>query len=219
MTASRHFDLLCFDWDGTLFDSTAVIAEALQSAVVDVGGRRPTLAAARHVIGMGMAAFARLAPDLDVAQRAEAQRRYRAHYAMHQDTLHLFEGILPMLRALKERGFLLAVATGKSRAGLDRLLAMPILHGVFDATRTSEETAEKPDPQMLLELMQECGSSADRTLMVGDTSYDLLAARNAGCASVGVSYGAHASADLQDAAPRYIAPSVADLTRWLREQG
>lgn len=217
MTATRHFDLVCFDWDGTLFDSTALIAEALQQAIEDAGGRRPTRAAARHAIGTGASAFTHLAPDLDAKQRADAAQRYRGYYVQRQDTLHLFDGILPLLHTLKARGFLLAVATGKSRAGLDRLLAMPMLHGVFDATRTAEETADKPDPQMLLELMDVCSCSAERTLMVGDTSYDLLAARNAGCARVGVAYGAHAGADLQDLGALHIAASVPDLARWFAD--
>lgn len=220
MSPTRHFDLLCFDWDGTLFDSTAIIADALQRAVVEAGGARPTLAQARYVIGMGAGpALAHLAPDLDAGRLADVVRLYRRHYLEQQDAIRFFDGILPLLHALKNRGFQLAVATGKSRAGLDRALADHALRGLFDATRTADETAGKPDPQMLQELMQECSASAGRTLMVGDTTHDLLMARNAGCSSVGVSYGAHASADLQDAGARTIAASVADLAAWLQAHG
>lgn len=220
MRANRHFDLLCFDWDGTLFDSTAVIADALQQAVVEAGGARPTLVQARYVIGMGAGpALAHLAPDLDQRGLAEVVRGYRKHYLEQQDAIRFFDGILPLLHALKERGYLLAVATGKSRAGLNRALAHHALQGLFDATRTADETAGKPDPRMLRELMLECAAPAERTLMVGDTTHDLLMARNAGCASVGVSYGAHPSADLQAVGARTIAASVADLTAWLQANG
>ena len=134
-----------------------------------------------------------------------------------QDDLSLFSGTLEMLRGLKNQGFKLAVATGKSRRGLNEALAHTELHDLFDSTRTADETAGKPDPRMLHELMREFGADPERTLMIGDTTHDLHMARNAGVASVGVSYGAHEPHDFGALGPRYIAHSVAGLNRWLAE--
>ena len=188
----RTYDLIAFDWDGTLYDSTAMIARCIQLAVADVGGTVPTQAQASYVIGMGlMQALAHAAPDVPPELYPRLGERYRHHYMAHQNDLSLFEGVLPMLQALKARHHWLAVATGKSRRGLDEVLRTVELHGVFDGSRTADETAGKPSPVMLNELMREFGVDPQRTLMIGDTTHDLQMAVNAGCASVGVSYGAH----------------------------
>src|SRR6478752_4179169 len=188
----RQFDLIAFDWDGTLYDSTHIIVRCIQRAVADVGGTVPTDREAAWVIGMGlMQALAHAAPDVPRERYAELGERYRHHYLAHKDDLSLFEGVLPMLNDLRERSHLLAVATGKSRRGLNDVLRTVELQGMFDASRTSDETAGKPDPLMLHELMREFGVEPERTLMIGDTTHDLQMAVNAGCASVGVSYGAH----------------------------
>jgi phosphoglycolate phosphatase len=214
----RRFDLIAFDWDGTLYDSTTVIVRCIQRAVVDVGGTRPTDAAAAYVIGMSLAqALARAAPDVPPEKYPELGARYRFHYHAHQDDLSLFDGVLPLLHALKARHHRLAVATGKSRRGLDEALRSSELHGVFDGSRTADETAGKPDPRMLHELMREFGTEPARTLMVGDTTHDLEMARHAGCASVGVSYGAHEPSTFHALAPLHVAHSVADLHAWLLE--
>jgi phosphoglycolate phosphatase len=141
--------------------------------------------------------------------------RYRHHYAAHHNDLSLFDGILPMLQALREKQHLLTVATGKSRKGLDEALHQVELRGMFDGSRTADETAGKPNPRMLHELMAEFGVSPERTLMIGDTTHDLEMAHNAGCASVGVSYGAHGSSGLEDLRPRSVVHSVAELHSWL----
>jgi phosphoglycolate phosphatase len=212
----RQFDLIAFDWDGTLYDSTKVIVRCIQRAVVDVGGARPSDAAAAYVIGMSLAqALARAAPDVPPDKYQELGARYRFHYDQHRDDLSLFDGVLPLLRELKERHHLLAVATGKSRRGLDEALATEELHGVFDGSRTADETAGKPHPLMLQELMREFGADPARTLMVGDTTHDLEMAGNAGCPSVGVSYGAHERESFQAHGPLHVAHSVADLREWL----
>ena len=127
----------------------------------------------------------------------------------------LFDGTLPMLHALKQRNHSLGVATGKSRRGLDEVLHTVQLKGLFDATRTADETRSKPHPQMLHELMAELGTSPERTLMIGDTTHDLQLAANAGVASVGVSYGAHEPASFAEFSPLQVAHSVADLDTWL----
>ena len=212
----RAFDLIAFDWDGTLFDSTAIITRCIQAAVRDVGGTVPTDQAASHVIGMGlMQALAHAAPDVPQARYPELGARYRHHYMASQDDISLFDGVLPMLAELKRRSHHLAVATGKSRAGLDIALRAVQLQGIFDASRTADETAGKPHPRMLLELTREFGLAPERVLMVGDTTHDLLMARNAGCASVAVSYGAHPSAGFAELGPLCVAHTVAQLHAWL----
>jgi phosphoglycolate phosphatase len=214
----RHFDLIAFDWDGTLFDSTAIITRCIQAAVRDVGGVVPSDEAASYVIGMGlMEALAHAAPDVPREKYPELGNAYRKHYFAQQDAIVLFEGVLPMLHALKSRQHLLAVATGKSRRGLDEALHTVQLKGVFDASRTADETASKPHPLMLQELMQELNVTPERTLMIGDTTHDLLLAANAGCASVGVSYGAHAHETFAEHAPLFVAHRVSELHTWLQD--
>ena len=212
----RRFDLIAFDWDGTLFDSTQIIVRCIQRAVVDVGGAQPTDKAAAYVIGMGlMQALAHAAPDVPKEKYPELGARYRYHYMAHQEDLVLFDGVLPMLQALKGRHHWLAVATGKSRRGLDDALHTVQLKGLFDGSRTADETAGKPHPLMLHELMREFGTEPARTLMVGDTTHDLQMAVNAGCACVGVSYGAHEPSEFTRLEPLHVAHSVADLHSWL----
>jgi phosphoglycolate phosphatase len=211
----RSFDLIAFDWDGTLFDSTAIITRCIQAAVVDVGGRKPSDQDAAYVIGLGlMQALAHAAPDVPTSKYAELGARYKHHYTAHQDDLSLFDGILSLLTDLKARNYVLAVATGKSRRGLNDVLKTSELHGLFHASRTADETAGKPHPLMLQELMQEFGVPAHRVLMVGDTTHDLQMALNAGCPSVGVSYGAHEPAAFAELKPLFVAHTVAELRTW-----
>lgn len=214
-TSSRQFDLIAFDWDGTLFDSTAIITRCIQLAVVDVGGRLPSEKDAAYVIGLGlMEALAHAAPDVPPSKYPELGLRYKHHYAAHQNDISLFDGILPLLAELKARNQVLAVATGKSRRGLNEALKASQLQGLFDGSRTADETAGKPHPLMLQELMQEFGVEPRRLLMVGDTTHDLQMALNAGCPSVGVSYGAHEPSAFTELNPRFVAHSVAELRGW-----
>lgn len=213
---ARRFDLIAFDWDGTLFDSTAIITRCIQEAVRDVGGVVPTDADASFVIGMALPqALAHAAPDVPRDRYPELAARYRHHYMAHRDDLALFEGVLPLLAELKAQQILLTVATGKSRRGLDEVLRTVELYGVFDGSRTADETAGKPHPRMLQELMGEFGVAPERLLMVGDTTHDLQMALNAGCASVGVSYGAHAHEGFAALGPLFVAHSVSELRDWL----
>ena len=212
----RQFDLIAFDWDGTLFDSTAIITRCIQLAVADVGGQVPTREQASYVIGMALIpALAHAAPDVPREKHALLGERYRHHYFAHQHDISLFEGVLPMLAELKARHHWLTVATGKSRVGLDEALHAVELRQVFDGSRTADETAGKPSPLMLHELMREFGVEPERTLMIGDTTHDLLMAVNAGCASVGVSYGAHDHSAFESLNPRFVAHSVMELHDWL----
>jgi phosphoglycolate phosphatase len=220
MPTTCSFDLIVFDWDGTLFDSTALITRSIQAACADLGITVPSDRDASYVIGMGLIeALQHAAPGLPRERYGELGTRYRHHYVHRQHELSLFDGVLPLLGGLKHREQLLGVATGKSRLGLDEALRSAALQGLFDATRTADETASKPHPRMLLELMDELGVSPARTLMIGDTTHDLLLARNAGVASVGVSYGAHEPSAFQALGPRHVAHSVAELNHWLQQHG
>lgn len=214
----RRFDLIAFDWDGTVADSTAIITRSIQEAVRDVGGTVPSDEQASYVIGMAlMPALAHAAPDVPPEKHAELGNRYRYHFFKHQNDICLFKGILPLLTELRTRGHWLAVATGKSRMGLNHAFQDEQLRGMFDGSRTADETAGKPSPLMLQELMAEFGVEPERVLMIGDTTHDLQMAVNAGCASVGVSYGAHAPDQFGALGPLFIAESVAELHRWLLE--
>jgi phosphoglycolate phosphatase len=212
----RRFDLIVFDWDGTLFDSTALITRCIQAACADVGVAVPSDKDASYVIGMGLIeALQHAAPGLPRERYPELGNRYRHHYFAKQHEIVLFEGTLAMLQALKARQHWLGVATGKSRRGLDEALNSVQLKGVFDGTRTADETASKPDPLMLIELMREFGVKPERTLMIGDTTHDLQLAANAGTARIGVSYGAHEAAAFDSFGPVHVAHSVPDLHDWL----
>lgn len=216
MTRPRRFDLVVFDWDGTLFDSTRLIARCIQAACADIGAAVPSERDASYVIGLGLAdALRHAAPGVPRERYAELAARYRHHYLASLDDIVLFEGTVAMLEALKARNHALAVATGKNRAGLDDALRRSSLGRFFDATRTADETAGKPDPRMLNELMRELGCAPERTLMVGDTSHDLQLAANAGCASVAVSFGAHAHSEFDRFEPLFVASTTSDLAAWL----
>lgn len=212
----RQYDLIAFDWDGTLFDSTAIITRSIQEAVRDVGGTVPSDKAASYVIGMALSqALAHAAPDVPPEKYPALGERYRHHYMAHQNDLSLFSGVLELLADLKARHHWLTVATGKSRRGLDEVLHTVQLKGVFDGSRTADETAGKPHPRMLQELMREFGVEPERTLMIGDTTHDLQMALNAGCPSVGVSYGAHEPEAFHVLRPLHVAHSVRELHDWL----
>jgi phosphoglycolate phosphatase len=217
-TRLRRFDLIAFDWDGTLFDSTALIVRSIQAACVDLGMPVPSDAQAAYVIGLGlMDALRHAVPDLPVERYPELGRRYRHHYVARQHEVVLFEGTRDMLAGLKARQHWLAVATGKSRMGLDEALELAGLREVFDGTRTADETAPKPHPLMLQELMAETGAEPQRTLMIGDTTHDLQLAANAGVAAVAVGYGAHPVEDMRRFSPLFVAQTPRQLQQWLHE--
>ena len=214
----RRYDLVVFDWDGTLYDSTALIARCIQAACADLGAPVPSEKDASYVIGLGLQdALRHVAPGLKPEQYPALGQRYRHHYFNDQHALTLFPGVLPMLHALRARHHWLGVATGKSRRGLDEALATVELHGLFDATRTADETASKPHPRMLQELMREFGVEPERTLMIGDTTHDLQLAVNAGTDAIAVAYGAHGHEAFDDFDTRLVAHSVDELSAWLAE--
>jgi phosphoglycolate phosphatase len=158
-------------------------------------------------------------PQLEDDRHAEMAERYRHHYLSRDEELPLFAGAADLVRELDAEGYLLTVATGKSRKGLDRALTASGLGSYFRATRCADECHSKPHPQMLEELMEELGVSPPLTLMIGDTTHDLQMARNAGVAALAVAYGAHERAALEELSPLYCASSMAELRDWLRQNG
>jgi phosphoglycolate phosphatase len=214
----QQFDLIVFDWDGTLMDSTAHIARSIQAACRDLGLPVPADEAARYVIGLGLRdALQIAAPSLDPAEYPRLAERYRFHYLVKDASTELFAGVRELLAELRSQGYLLAVATGKSRVGLNRALDEVRLTSVFDGTRCADETFSKPHPAMLHELTRELGQDLERTVMIGDTTHDLQMAINAGAAGVAVTYGAHSADSLVKLEPRFVADSVGVLGDWLRE--
>jgi phosphoglycolate phosphatase len=212
----KRYRLLVFDWDGTLADSTALIAGAIQQSCRDLGLPAPDEHSARHVIGLGHRdAISLVAPRLEEADAARFSERYRVHYLAGDEAIALFAGVREMLEELDRRGFLLGVATGKTRAGLARALAQ---HGIahrFVASRCADESFAKPHPAMLLSLMDLAGVMPAETLMIGDTTHDLDLARNAGVSAVAVAYGAHPAADFAARSPLAIVHSIGELRSWL----
>lgn len=212
----HRFDLIVFDWDGTLMDSTAMIASSIQKACADLGLPIPSDERASHVIGLGLTdALAYAVPELSKSQVPAMVERYRHHYLSRDHDLDLFPGIREIVVSLKESGYFVAVATGKSRVGLDRALDVSGLRPFFDATRCADECRSKPDPAMLHELGDELGIRSKRMLMVGDTTHDLMMAANAGAHSLAVSYGAHAARALEGQGALAIVGSPSQLGAWL----
>jgi phosphoglycolate phosphatase len=214
--APRRFRLIVFDWDGTLVDSAAIIARAIQLACRDVGEPVPDDFHARYVIGLGLAdALRHVAPGLSSERHGELASAYRTHYLGQEESIPLFAGAAELLGKLQAAGHLLAIATGKTRKGLDRALARQGVAHRFVATRCADEGPPKPDPAMLFHLMERVGAARDETLMIGDTTHDLELARRAGASSVAVAYGAHAAEGLARFAPLATVHSMAELGCWL----
>jgi phosphoglycolate phosphatase len=215
-----NYQLIIFDWDGTLMDSTAVIASALQSACADIGITVPSQRDARFVIGLGAAdTFRHVAPTLDGEGQRRLQERYRHHFLANESRSPLYDGVREMLSDLHGRGRRLAVATGKARRGLERVLDSTGLRPWFEATRCADEGFAKPHPDMLLMLMDITGVEPRHALMIGDTTHDLELAANAGVDAVSVSYGAHDEELLATRPARARVSSVAQLHRWLNANG
>lgn len=214
----KQFDLLVFDWDGTLMDSAGAIAFSIQAASRDVGLAVPSESEARHIIGLGLnEAIAALFPKLPLSGYEALVDRYRHYYLAQNADIPLFNGAAETIAALHEEGFLLAVATGKGRRGLDNVLEQTGLGHYFHTSRCTDECFSKPHPCMLIEIMDILNVPRSRTLMIGDTSHDLQMAINAGVRSVGVSYGAHPKESLLDFAPLMCADSFVELQQWLND--
>lgn len=214
----KRFELLVFDWDGTLADSTQNIVDALQSASRDAGLPVPDDETSRGIIGLSLReALQELFPGVDPASEQRLVERYRAHYFARDEKIALFDGVEETMRGLVEAGFMLAVATGKGRDGLNRAMAQTGLAEVFHASRCAGECFSKPHPQMLEEIMDELGAVPEKSLMIGDTHFDLQMAQNAGMAGLGVSYGAQPEENLHPHSPLACFDSFAKLRTWLNE--
>jgi phosphoglycolate phosphatase len=213
---AKHYDLIVFDWDGTLLDSAAAIVGAIQAACEDLGLPAPDDARARHVIGLGLSdALTHAVPQLPEQDYPRMVERYRHHYLSRDHELSLFAGAAALVARLAAEGWLLGVATGKSRRGLDRALAHSGLGAHFHATRCADECFSKPHPAMLEELMAQLMVTPERTLMIGDTTHDLQMAHNAGVQAVAVSYGAHPREGLASVPHRACVDSIEALDAWL----
>jgi phosphoglycolate phosphatase len=214
----RRYRMLVFDWDGTLMDSAAAIVDAIQAASRDLGIDPPEDHRARHVIGLGLGdALRHAVPGLAEERYGEMVDRYRYHYLSRDHELRLFDGVERMVGELAGSGVVLAIATGKSRIGLDRALKVSGLGAAFHASRCADECFSKPHPQMLLELLDEFAISPGEAVMIGDTTHDLQMAANAGVDSVAVAYGAHPREALRGLAPRALVEDVAELAAWLKK--
>ncbi len=213
---SAAFDLVVFDWDGTLVDSTGAITESIRGAAADLGLAIPTREQASHVIGLGLHDALRLAvPDLSVERLPAFVERYRFHFLKRDQNFLPFEGVSDLLAELNGSRQWVAIATGKSRVGLNRGLEQMGWQRRFITTRCADEGRPKPDPWMLLDICEELGVSPARAVMIGDTTHDLGMARDAGAASVAVTYGAHPHAELDAFGATAIVHSVTQLRDWL----
>ena len=214
----RNYELIVFDLDGTLMDSEAKILRCLAAAAADLGLADPGAGASRNIIGLGMEeALTILFPDLTVALREQFLARFREHY-LYLDKAHpdFFPGVLHGLAELAQAGRLLAIATGRPRRGLDRVLRAAGLEALFVATRCADESTSKPHPRMLEEILAKTEIERQRAIMVGDTIYDLQMARRAGVDALAVSYGAHERERLLEEGPMGCLDSFSDVCAWLR---
>ena len=217
---TKRYDLIVFDWDGTVMDSTAVIANSIQSACRDLDLTVPSDEVARHVIGLGLDQALRYAvPSAGAERHADLVARYRFHFFSQENAMPLFDGAAQLIQDLHKDGDYLAVATGKSRNGLDRALKSSNMAQHFHSTRTADQTVSKPDPTMLREILEELDVAAPRALMVGDTTHDLQMAINAGVAALGMTHGAHPPEQLQELNPLAMLDDFSALREWLSVHG
>ena len=213
---NRDFDLIVWDWDGTIANSTGMITNAIVKAAEQVG--LPTLdpIAASNIIGLGLKeSIYALYGDIPTEKAQALAAQYTANYYADESEIPLFDGVKETIIELNRRGYKLAVATGKGRRGLNLALQHCGLGNYFHATRTVDECFSKPHPQMLDELMDFLVATPERTLMIGDTSYDLQMAQNAGVAAVGVTFGAQSQDKLVGYNPIKIFNQFNDLSTWL----
>lgn len=217
---SRPFELLVFDWDGTLMDSIGTIVECTRCTLVELGMEQPEIAKIRGTIGLGLReTIDSLFSGCDEALYSRILEVYRAHWLRLRHQPLLFPGIPEMLEQLAGEGYRLAVATGKSRRGLDYAFGITGLGARFHASRTADETQSKPHPRMLLELLDELGVASDAALVVGDTTYDVEMAQSAGVAALAVLSGSQSRAEIEPLRPLAILEAATELPGWLTRSG
>lgn len=212
----KQYKAVIFDWDGTVMDSTSSIAQAIQAACVDLELPVPSAEDASWVIGLSLElALQRCAPTLDAGRVPLFMERYRHHFFLRDQTLVMFDGIIPLFDELKSREIRLGVATGKTRLGLDRVLRAQQLADRFDCTRCADESQGKPHPAMLFDIMERLSLKPEQVLMVGDTTHDIQMATSAGVDSMAVTYGAHSKRTLLLSEPTVMVSSVREMRDWL----
>jgi len=213
----KKFQLLVFDWDGTLADSEACIINAMQLASAEAELPKRNDTQIRDVIGLSLdVAIETLFPEAEIKLRSTVADRYREYYfSTSTSAVPLFEGVVEILEKLNQENYFLAVATGKSRRGLDRSLSESGLDKYFHTTRCADETNSKPNPQMLIQIIDFFGLETADVLMIGDSEYDLQMANNAGAQSVAVSYGVHNAERLQQCGPLAIIHNITELSDYL----
>ena len=205
--------IVIFDWDGTLCDSLDQIVAAMQAAASELNESVPAPAQVRDIVGLGLPeAVSRLFPGVAAARRDELRASYSRHFLEgDQGPPRLYPGALKVLETLRSRGLELAVATGKSRRGLNRVLGNLDMADYFETSRCADETRSKPHPLMVEEILDERGKRPEQAVVVGDTEYDLEMAARAGVASIGVSFGVHAAERLQRHQPVSIVDRLDEL--------
>jgi phosphoglycolate phosphatase len=214
--SNLQYPMIVWDWDGTIMNSTPTIVDCIQKACADLDMDIPSDSIASHVIGLGLHESLKIVlPNLDEGDYPLVIERFRHYYLSRDHELILFHGIADLLNDLKERGHLLAVATGKPRHGLDRTLQIHGLVEFFHDTKTADQTRAKPHPQMLLELMETWNLPPQELLMIGDTTHDLKMAESAGVDAVAVSYGAHPKEELLRLKPKACVDDVLELRKIL----
>lgn len=215
MTENNSFQLIIFDWDGTLIDSQQNIVACLQSMIRDLGLPERSEDQLSNIIGLGLyEALTQLFPEHAEDTHQQMIDRYRYHFLSSEPSA-CFQGVQDLLPRLVEDGYMLAVATGKGRQGLNKALDSTGFSQWFVSTRCADESRSKPHPQMLEEILEETGVDNDKAIMIGDTEYDMLMAQHAGMASVGVSYGVHSANRLQQHDPMIILDDLRHLPDWL----
>ncbi len=213
------YQLVVFDWDGTLMDSTLKIANCIRASAEDADLPKPSIEQAKQIIGLGLhECMSVLFPDASEAQRALMVDRYKYHFVTGDGTEQaLFQGVESGLRLLEEQGVLMAVATGKSRVGLDRAFSVTSVSEFFTVTRCADESRTKPHPQMLHEILDFTAIDANKAIMIGDTAFDIEMAQAAGIDSLGVTYGAHDQDKLDSHNPTHLVSSVSGVFSWLSD--
>lgn len=206
-----------FDWDGTVVDSTSTITQAIREACRDIGVAVPSVERASYVIGLGLSeALSYVAPNLSAAQQEKLTERFRHHYLSQDKFLRPFPGMTEVFEELRTAGIPLAVATGKSRVGLERAFEATGTRQYFQTSRCADESDPKPAPTMVLEICEELGLRPANALVIGDTTHDIGMARAAKASVLAVTYGAHDHDVLRQAEPVQCVHSVAELHDWIR---
>lgn len=213
---ANKYQLIIFDWDGTLMDSAQHITSCMKAAISDVGSESRTEQEIRNVIGLGLEEAVRgLYPEADSAFISRIAETFREHFLFKDTTPSpLFDGVGDVLEGLRSDGYYLAVATGKSRRGLDKVLRETGFENFFPVTRCSDETFSKPNPHMLFELLTDYNMQASDAIMIGDSEYDLLMANNAKMDSLAVSYGVHSLERLLEHEPLGHIDDVKEIPIW-----